>query len=247
MKVDRVMIYINHLAEYSMQKDEINLIKHLKPLKKEYWEKVSNRKQEIKLELEKLERGTSKDVKRISYLKEIEKSITLRAINDLKTNIKNYLFIQQVGRCYYCEGEFFKNRTGVGEPTIDHIADKGKYPDYLYTTKNLVLACKECNGFNKKGTKNVVKQNCVKHNYDTYTSQDFIFVHPYLDIKEDHMKYLEDVNVWITVNQSKKGEESIKMFQLDESYYVTEKYKEGMGSLTSEDENFIDEITSYSE
>lgn len=241
------MIHVNNLTEYGMNPLEINLIENLKPLEKEYWKKVSKKKNEISKEIERLENKSPKDETKIEELRNIKASIKLKSINSLKHNIKDYLLRKQFLRCYYCEGEFYKNRTGVGEPTIDHIADKGTYPLFLYTPKNLVLACKECNGFNKKGTENVISENSSTTDYNIFTSQDFIIIHPYLDRKENHMEYIEHANIWRVVNNSPKGKETIRMFGLNQSYCVVEKFKDTMGSLTETEENYIDTVTHYRE
>lgn len=241
------MIYNNQLNEYTFSPLHNEVLKILLPWKKEYWQAVSLRKNELKQEIQDMEKHPVTNVRRIKELKELKSKLTDRAIKSVKDDIKEYLFFEQKGRCYYCEGEFFKNRTGVGEPTIDHIADKATYPHYLYISKNLVLACKECNGFNKKGTKNVIVAGCTKTIYQDLDSNDFTFVHPYLDIKEEHMDYDEDNNVWITINDSEKGKRSICIFGLNESYNVLERFKSGYSNISEQDELSLEKITNYSE
>lgn len=241
------MIYNNQLKEYILSNSSEEILNILLPWRKEYWRAVSIKKHELRQEIRTLEKEFLKNNTRINELKELKSKLTDQAIKNIKNDISLHLFEEQKGRCYYCEGEFFKNRIGVGSPTIDHIADKATYPHYLYIPKNLVLSCHECNGFTKKGTKNVITPGCIKMKYDSLDSKDFIFVHPYLDIKEEHMKYNESTNVWSTINKSEKGEQSISIFQLNASYSVMGRYKQEYLNMSEEDNQLLEKVMSYTE
>ncbi|TCI73597.1 MULTISPECIES: hypothetical protein [unclassified Exiguobacterium] len=241
------MIHNNQLREHVFSPSQEEVLSILLPWQKEYWKAVKLKKEELKQEILFLENQRSDHTVAIRELKKTRRKLTDAAINSLKNDLKEYLFFEQKKRCYYCEGEFYKNRTGVGKPTIDHIANKAIYPHFLYISRNLVLACSECNGFTKKGTKNVIVSGCTKTNYYDLNSDDFTFVHPYLDKKEEHMDYDEENNVWFTVNHSEKGRKSIEIFQLNEPYYVIGRYKKDNESLNEDDENMIETITNYTE
>lgn len=204
-----------------------------------------DKKKEINKEIEALSIDKKRNKDKINELSSKKSLITDKAVTNIKTNIVNYLIGEQKGRCYYCEGEFFKNRIGVGNPAIDHFVDKGTHPDYLFEEMNLVLACHTCNGFTKKGTKPTL--NCsVKHKYTDYTSSDFNIVHPYIDKKNEHLEYCEDQNIWKIINDSKKGLNTIKMFGFDTPYYVLGKYQESASKVTLKNQSEIENILTYS-
>lgn len=239
------MIYVNELTNYDYLLGEIKCLDILMPRNNSYWTKVSIKKEEINKMIKSLSTDKKKNEKKINELKSKKRLITDKAVADIKSNIVNYLIEEQNCRCYYCEGEFFKNRTGVGNPTIDHIVDKAKHSEYLFESMNLVLACHTCNGFTKKGEKATL--NCsVKLKYTDYTSLDFKIVHPYIDKKNEHLEYCEDQNIWKIINDSEKGFNTIKMFGFDTPYFVLKKYQESASKVTMKNKSKIEDILTYS-
>ena len=134
-------------------------------------------------------------------------------INKLKLYIKETLTQSQGEYCAYCGMKLDL----TSEIQIEHIAPKGKgrYPNYMFHSSNLVLAFSLCNGFLKKER---------KENYDTidrldskYEKSDFNIVHPYLDNPEDHLDLGDPQNKRITIkSKTIKGQKSITVFKLDE-------------------------------
>lgn len=238
------MIYINKIKNYDFSTGESECLNILMPRDVSYWSKVALKKREIKNKIEELSIDKRKNRNEIEELKNMKRLITDRAIVNIKTNLVNFLLIEQRGRCYYCEGKFFLNRLGVGDPTIDHIVDKGTHPEHLFDEMNLVLACRTCNGFTKKGTKPTLNCN-GKSIYNNYISSDFKIVHPYIDNKSDHLEYCEDYNIWKSINNSEKGKNTIEMFEFDQPYYVIEKYRESLSKVTVNNEIIIDNISGY--
>ena len=130
--------------------------------------------------------------------------------------------------CIYC-GMLFGVTSGK---EVEHIAPKGdgRYPQFMFTALNLVLACSLCNGFEKKERK-------VPRNYwDTiagpaehdYRDCEFTIVHPYFDDPDIHFDFVHvagnDPKVVIE-GLTAKGLCSISTFKLDEEPLTTERVK----------------------
>ena len=133
---------------------------------------------------------------------EIKKNVEI-----VKMKIKEGLASQ--AKCAYCGALLWDS----SNPEIEHIAPKGKYPEFMYTNSNLVYACHLCNGFCRKGTKNTIKT----YNKD-YEKCVFTIVHPYFHDVKEHYKYKFGDNIYklIVVPRTKEAENSIEMFGLND-------------------------------
>lgn len=131
----------------------------------------------------------------------------------IRTQLKNNQSV-----CAYC-GLPFK---GPKDKQIEHIAPKAKFrqPQFTFTLLNLVLSCGYCNDLIVKGTKPTVKVPAHK----LYKKCNFLIVHPYFDNPDIHYEWTDNADeILIQVkDDSEKGRNSIKMFDLD---------SEGMTSL----------------
>ncbi len=131
--------------------------------------------------------------------------------DELKTSIKTKLLQIQGEYCIFCGIHF----SIVGTAQREHIAYKGKYGQFVFTPKNLALACAYCNGFEKKSTKDTVSK--LDNDYDNC---EFSIVHPYFDDYKEHLQFEYEngeKRVIIRIkNDSEKGENTINIFGLDE-------------------------------
>jgi uncharacterized protein (TIGR02646 family) len=126
----------------------------------------------------------------------------------IKRYIRIFLTKLQDNKCAYCGLPF--EETSNSE--IEHIAPKGYNPQFTFTPFNLALACHLCNGFFKKGRKQTITS--LNTNYQKCV---FLIVHPYFDDPEDHFDWIPNGHKIIISNKTPKGDESIKMFKLDNS------------------------------
>ncbi len=55
-------------------------------------------------------------------------------------------FIRSKGRCEYCGADLLMNRQGYASAELDHLLPKSTYRRYASDPRNLVLACRTCNG-----------------------------------------------------------------------------------------------------
>ena len=131
-------------------------------------------------------------------------------IKDLKENLNNHFDSHQSEKCCYCG--LLYDRTGRGE--IEHIAPKGGafYPQFTFEAQNLAKACQLCNSSSMKHVYNSIQ--VLNANYQNC---DFTIVHPYLDNHDLHYSWNYGIrNIVISVaNNSDKGRESIRLFELD--------------------------------
>jgi 5-methylcytosine-specific restriction endonuclease McrA len=150
--------------------------------------------------------------------------------DNMKVLLKDYLLDLQECRCFYCQCDI---KDVLGFLEIDHILPKAPrgdpalwtsndrtrrrrtagYPQYEFSFYNFVLTCKRCN--NRKGSYDARKvranQAPAIYNLD---SNYFEWIHPYLDIYEDHISRLEGL-IYQAVNSSPKGGAVIYACRLD--------------------------------
>lgn len=123
--------------------------------------------------------------------------------NILKHHISVHTLNEQNGLCAYCESLLQK-----GGISIDHIAPKGKYPDFVFETMNLVTSCNVCNGSGRKGQTDTIS-NPIN---PIYVKNTFLYVHPRLDNPDDHIVFFDaDRTIFDLARCSKKGLYTIEM------------------------------------
>lgn len=175
-----------------------------------------------------------------------KKNYPKKKMKELKTSIKERLEKVQGTDCAYCGlalGE-------TSEAQIEHIAPKGVrtdkktplYPQFMFTKKNLVLACSFCNGFNKKGT-----EDTIRIYDDEYNKCKFKIVHPYFDDPRDHYDWAIDGDGILISFKSDEGEESINLFKLNEEQQTiarAKKFKQldEKRKITPKDQELLDKI-----
>ena len=157
--------------------------------------------------------GNQLDVERRSSIRQIKFRIRSRLDEAQKNNFDNQL------RCAYCGSVM-----GVtSSPEIEHIANKARYPQFMFYPVNLVLACHLCNFPEKKGQKDVISvYNC------NYKLCEFTIVHPILDDRTQFIKTLvnDSDETLILTSDKPKGIKTIEMFKLNEECYLICRYNE---------------------
>ena len=147
------------------------------------------------------------------------------SIRQLKIRIRCHLDMAQKNnfdnqlRCAYC-GSVMRI---TSSPEIEHIANKARYPEFMFYPLNLVLACHLCNFPEKKGQQNIISV------YDNnYKLCQFTIVHPILDDRTQFITNLVDHSdgTLILTSDEPKGKETIKMFKLNEECYLSNRYNE---------------------
>lgn len=146
-------------------------------------------------------------------------------VSEIKEDIHNQLATIQSDNCCYCGLKM--NETGRAE--IEHIANKGgkkkpKYTEFVFTKKNLALACQFCNSSSKKGQTDTLKKIDVT-NYENCT---FKIVHPYLNDPAEHYSWTKGRFKILISGISDEGRESIKLFGLDEEAHTIARAKQRM-------------------
>lgn len=144
-----------------------------------------------------------------------------KAINGLKAYIKNSLEHLQENICAFCGMPLYV----TSAPQIEHIAPKGngRYPQFMFHSCNVVLACSLCNGFEKKEKK--AHFNTVSVLRPVYENCYFNIVHPYLDDPDRHYDINRSGNKITISHLTIKGQKSITVFKLAEEPLTTERGK----------------------
>ncbi len=117
----------------------------------------------------------------------------------------------QGDECIYC-GMLFGVTSGR---QVEHIAPKGpgRYPEFTFEPRNLVLACSLCNGFEKK--ERDAYWDTVDHRDPLYANCTFRIVHPYNDDPTIHLD-LDYQNKKVLISaKTLKGQRTIDTFMLD--------------------------------
>lgn len=169
-----------------------------------------------------------------------------KELQKVKKNLKDYYIATQGCRCPYCRQEIKVEHNGVWD--AEHIIPKDKYPGFMFSPLNLCVSCKDCN--QEKSNKNVLK-NKSRKTLPT-KSDDYIFIHPHLDVYTKHMKILSSSLFFIPLDS--KGKKTIEICGLLRFLYkftdygnVSVEIKRKIGLLHSElmsassaiEENFI--------
>ena len=151
---------------------------------------------------------------------------------ELKNLIRTHLKKSQGHHCAFCGLDMHTRGA-----QIEHIAPKAahRYPQFMWESKNLILACPLCNGFAKKSTYDSID------NLDAqYRNCTFKIVHPYFDDPAMHFEYVihpdSGLAFLIKVRSiagvpSAKGLQSIKLFGLKEPDMTQERYKDALANL----------------
>lgn len=136
---------------------------------------------------------------------------TLQAVKDLKAQVMAQGMIIQADRCSWCT--LLVGRRGRRSAERDHIAPKGKHPQWTFLPSNLVVSCEYCNGFSVKSATDTVKTVNAK-----YELCNFHVVHPYLDEPDEHIRFgLADDGSGVVVSGiSEKGRWTVLKLKLDD-------------------------------
>jgi uncharacterized protein (TIGR02646 family) len=144
-----------------------------------------------------------------------------RAVLDFKEMVHTHGMEVQQKRCAWCT--LLLGEDGRRTSHRDHIAPKGLYPQWTFTSKNLILACEYCNGFAVKAD-----LDTVEHVAEAYDEYDFLIVHPYLDDPKEHISYAGDDpgESIVIVGTSDKGRWTITNLKLDSPGLTKERAKD---------------------
>jgi uncharacterized protein (TIGR02646 family) len=127
-----------------------------------------------------------------------------------KGNIRIYLKLAQNGRCAFCRCKIY---TGTSWSNLEHLVSKTDYPQFKFTSENLVYCCTRCNMSKVKGNTlsnpNPIKTQQVFPN----NSNGFEIVNPYYDDFQTHIDFIDSIII-VVANNSDKGRETIKLYKL---------------------------------
>lgn len=165
-------------------------------------------------------------------LTEIQKEI-IRGFGELRTEywnknqkrlrdaIREELKRNQKGKCVYCGCRV--HETG----DVEHILNKARYPQFMFTPRNLAFACRMCNE-EIKGAKNIIVELS-----DLYEKCTFAIVHPYLDdvdIYFDKSDFFITIKPGLSAKEKEKAKKTIELLQYH-SVKVLEKRAEYMMAM----------------
>ena len=131
-------------------------------------------------------------------------------LKSIKAKLKKQHLIKQFDCCCYC------NRDLKGEFSlvidIEHILPKAIFVKYMFTQKNLSVACKRCNMNIKRADVSFLTVDAQNLPKKVFRSRLYKFIHPNLDNIEAHLN-LEIVRLsrrkkiikYVVLNHSSKG------------------------------------------
>lgn len=146
-------------------------------------------------------------------------------VEDIKNEIHKQLLLIQKNNCCYCG---LKVNEG-GRAEIDHIAKKGgakrpAYTEFIFTPKNLAIACQYCNSSSKKGQDDVLAHVDLA-NYENCT---FKIVHPYMHNPQKHYKWTKGKYKILISSITDEAKYSIELFELDSEAHTMARAKQVM-------------------
>ena len=126
----------------------------------------------------------------------------------IKHRISQHTLEEQSCRCAFCEALLVQGTTA-----IEHIAPKGKHPQFTFEPLNLVSACGRCNSTAIKGQKETI----IHPVNNDYCKNTFVIVHPRLDGQDIDIKFTDDTRIaFDKQNCTQKGLDTIKFFHWDD-------------------------------
>lgn len=128
-----------------------------------------------------------------------------KEVSSIKAEIKSHYKTIQNYKCVYCNKKIPVKHSSVWD--AEHIVARENSPHFMFTPKNLCIACKDCNG--PKSNQNVLT-NKSKKNYPA-NSDDFLIIHPHFDDYQDHIAIYMDK---IYSPKTKKGQKTIELCNL---------------------------------
>lgn len=139
-------------------------------------------------------------------------------LDNVKTKIKDYYIKNDLPKCCYCSRLFVDEFRMVID--IEHILPQSEYEDLRFQEQNLNVACKRCNMEIKKARLDFLN-NQATIGTDYYQSHHYKFIHPNLDIYDNHLKIISGRNGNITFNKyliltQTKGKFTYEYFELKE-------------------------------
>jgi uncharacterized protein (TIGR02646 family) len=146
-------------------------------------------------------------------------------VEDIKGEIHNQLLGIQGSNCCYCG---LKVNEG-GRAEIDHIAKKGgpkrpAYVEFIFTPRNLAIACQYCNSSSKKGQDDVLSYVDLT-NYENCT---FKIVHPYFDNPQQHYSWSKGKYRILISAMTTEAVYSIGLFELASEAHTLARAKQVM-------------------
>lgn len=129
-------------------------------------------------------------------------------LKSIKHRISQHTLEEQSCRCAFCEALLVQGTTA-----IEHIAPKGKHPQFTFEPLNLVSACGRCNSTAIKGQKDTI----IHPVNNDYCKNSFVIVHPRLDGQDVDIKFTDNTRVaFDKQNCTQKGLDTIAFFHWDE-------------------------------
>jgi len=144
---------------------------------------------------------------------------------EVKKYIKEHYLKVQDYTCVYCQQKIVVTHGMAWD--IEHIIPKSSYANFLFTEKNLAIACKDCNL--RKKDKNVLVN--PKRKTFPNKSGDYIIVHPHFDEYDEHIKVIRDSQLYIAKDE--KGVNTIQICELLRFTYAYSNYGTNSVEITN--------------
>lgn len=105
-------------------------------------------------------------------------------VSTFKSEVKGFFYDMQNRRCCYCSAELQPSKRTFD---LEHVIDKDRRHDFMFSLKNLGNACTLCNG--AKSTKRVLVNRSAVGDPLPTDSTDYWIVHPHFDEWTDHFHF----------------------------------------------------------
>ncbi|RAJ79290.1 uncharacterized protein (TIGR02646 family) [Chitinophaga dinghuensis] len=126
-------------------------------------------------------------------------------IADIRSDIREFYRQQQKGKCAYCMNDL--SLSAAANCQVEHVVPKSSHPNFITESRNLCVACADCNGI-KKDKPVTVKDNLARY---PKTGNAFKIVHPHFDCFDDHIYEVNGYYLDIT----DKGAHTIQICKLN--------------------------------
>lgn len=130
-------------------------------------------------------------------------------VESFRSEVKNHYFWHQANRCCYCSMEL---QPSARVFDAEHILDKAGFPEFMFHTENIAVACVICN--THKSAKSVLTSDNVRPVTIPTESSDYKILHPHLDEWDHHLRF-DEIGRISPVPGSAKGPKTIEICVID--------------------------------
>lgn len=153
-------------------------------------------------------------------------------LQSLRAHIRDHYRVEQQGKCAYCQKDM--STYSALNCHVEHIVPKSKHVGFMFSPKNLCVACADCN--HSKSETETLTLNSKKEIRKQYprASSGFHIVHPHFDTYSEHINIFQ--GKWY-IDKTSKGHFTIGTCKLNQ--------RNGRFGIADPDNELLDLVSAF--